>query len=602
MSADPIIYCLERLTDYRQFERLASDVMATTDYPGIEPIGGSGDGGRDALHKCQDNGTTTIFTYSVRNDWQTKIRSDCRRIEDLGHTVDRIVFVSAQIIGASQRDKVRADLTNTYGWELEYFDLERLRVLLTGPLQHLVSKHSSIFVPPWFERRGGEIVTNRQLDLVLVDHVPSDHAFASWLFRRFSAAGYSVWCNGLAPLSGENADASVRTLIRLRAVAYLPVLSSKSLSDIEFAGRIAVAADRVRTTVPCWLSDLNDRNFHSKLAALTPARFDKSWKSGLESLARQIENVGVVKSIEKDVGRAIALRAYQAEPLLRDRPEQVLSNSFAATVPEAIRVYDRPRHRTPLDPELSQQWAYIERGGKLFSFSNPPNRLPALDKEPAQFAWRYFELYDNMDSVNLAKELVKKSLMVASYRAGFRWCDARKTLFLQEPERKRHPYQDTDERLTSISFTGERTWRSGSVTSKFRYQLGPVFRITFDENLAVWVTVRFYVRLTDDRGEVLSRSMIPSRRKRVTKGWWNRQWLQRTLGVMQLLAGEANIHGQIVIGKGNQEIRVDVAPLIWECPISIDVEALDRVGDFQAELASARQIIDNSELGAAEDG
>ena len=50
MSADPIIYCLERLTDYRQFERLCSDVMAGSGYPNIEPIGGTGDRGRDAIH------------------------------------------------------------------------------------------------------------------------------------------------------------------------------------------------------------------------------------------------------------------------------------------------------------------------------------------------------------------------------------------------------------------------------------------------------------------------------------------------------------------------------------------------------------------------
>ena len=601
MSADPITYCLERLTDYRQFERLASDVMASTDYPAIEPIGGTGDGGRDALHICEDDGTTTIFAYSVRSDWQTKIRTDCRRIAELGHTADRIVFVSAQMIGASQKDKLRTELMNEYSWEIEYFDIERLRVLLTGPLQHLVSKHPSIFVPPWFERRGGEIVTNRQPDLVLVDHVPSDHAFASWLFRRFSAAGYSVWCHGLAPLPGENADASVRTLIRLRAVAYLPVLSSRSLSDRELNGRIAIATDRVQTTIPCWVNDLDDENFHSTIAAITPARFDRSWQTGLESLARQIENAGVLKSIERDVGRSIALRAYQAEPLLRDEPEQILSNSFAAEVPEAILVYNRPRHSTRVDPELSRQWAYVERGEKLFSFTSAPDGLPLSNKDPEQFAWRYFDTYHGMDSINLAKELVRKSLILASFRAGFRWCNTRRTLYFHENERKQHPYQDTDRRLTSVSFTGERTWKRADVTSKFRYQLGPIFRITFDERLAVWATVRFYVRLTDEQGKVLSASMIPSRRKRVTKNWWNRQWLQRTLGVMQLIAGEANIDGQIVIGTGSQEIRVNVSPLIWECPISIDVEALDRIGDFQTELASVRQIADDSEPGAEDD-
>lgn len=49
MSADRIIYCLERLSDYRDFERLSSALLAGAGYPGIDPLGGTGDGGRDAI-------------------------------------------------------------------------------------------------------------------------------------------------------------------------------------------------------------------------------------------------------------------------------------------------------------------------------------------------------------------------------------------------------------------------------------------------------------------------------------------------------------------------------------------------------------------------
>ena len=70
MSADPIVYCLERLTDYAKFERLATDLMAGTHFAGIEPLGGSGDGGRDALHVHREAGTVRVFAYSVRHDWE----------------------------------------------------------------------------------------------------------------------------------------------------------------------------------------------------------------------------------------------------------------------------------------------------------------------------------------------------------------------------------------------------------------------------------------------------------------------------------------------------------------------------------------------------
>jgi hypothetical protein len=72
MAADPIVYCLEHLTDYSQFERLCHELMALEGYPSIEPLGGCKDKGRDAIHVAQSNGKTTIFCYSVREDWRKK--------------------------------------------------------------------------------------------------------------------------------------------------------------------------------------------------------------------------------------------------------------------------------------------------------------------------------------------------------------------------------------------------------------------------------------------------------------------------------------------------------------------------------------------------
>jgi hypothetical protein len=33
MSVDPIVYCLERVSDYRDFERLCTALLAGGDYP-----------------------------------------------------------------------------------------------------------------------------------------------------------------------------------------------------------------------------------------------------------------------------------------------------------------------------------------------------------------------------------------------------------------------------------------------------------------------------------------------------------------------------------------------------------------------------------------
>ena len=604
MSAAPIVYCLERLTGYAQFERLATDLMAGMEFPGIEPLGGTGDGGRDALHVDRTDGTVRVFAYSVREDWETKLREDCRRIAEGNHQADEVVFVSTRGMSVQRRERLRGELGSAYGWGVEFYGIERMRTLLVGPLKALVGRHPSIFVPPWFERRGGEVISLGERDLVIIDHLARDHAFAGWLFSRLSASGYSLWCRGLAPLVGEDPHASISALVTQRAARYVPVLSAGSVDDPDLRGRMAVAAAEEGRVVPCWLDDLTGSEFDSQTARLAPARFDSGWARGLETVMRQLESGGVPRPLERGTGRRIALGAYQAEPLVRQEPERVYANVFEVRVPLSVHVHRVNARGKDLEATFGRRWAHVQRGDFVFSFAEAPADVPVTKMRT--YAWPSYAERFGARSVDLVKMLVKRSLFVACYDAGFEWCEDRFTFYLDERGRVRHAYQDVDGRYTHVSLTGERTFGSGDRKSKFRFQLGPVFRVAVDEANSVSVRVSFYVRVTDEIGTPLDVKMIPSRRKRVTKSWWNRQWLQRTLGVMQLIAGDTGIGGQITVGEGTGAVSVDVEPLSWECPVSIDVEALDRVGDFQEELAFARERGDEEEeeaaLGEGSDG
>lgn len=91
MAADPIIYCLEHLTDYDQFERLCHDLMASEGWANIEPLGGMKDKGRDAVHVSRlDPDDVTIFAYSVREDWWKKLAEDAEKIQKHGHRCCRL--------------------------------------------------------------------------------------------------------------------------------------------------------------------------------------------------------------------------------------------------------------------------------------------------------------------------------------------------------------------------------------------------------------------------------------------------------------------------------------------------------------------------------
>ncbi len=98
MSADAIIYCLEQATDYRDFERLCSALLEGMGYLGIDPLGGTGDEGRDAIIRDDATGRKIAFAYTVRADWRAKLAHDCHRVQEAGHAPDVFVFVCTETL------------------------------------------------------------------------------------------------------------------------------------------------------------------------------------------------------------------------------------------------------------------------------------------------------------------------------------------------------------------------------------------------------------------------------------------------------------------------------------------------------------------------
>jgi hypothetical protein len=118
---------------------LCCDILSCDGYESIEPIGGTSDGGRDALFTAQDSGNSvTVFAYSLRKDWKTKLRKDCERIQEVGHSCARMVFAFIKQPTPNERDTAVEEVKNSFGWELELYGLERLRVQLSGRSNHLV--------------------------------------------------------------------------------------------------------------------------------------------------------------------------------------------------------------------------------------------------------------------------------------------------------------------------------------------------------------------------------------------------------------------------------------------------------------------------------
>lgn len=143
MASNFTIYCLENITDYLAFERLCHDLMVLEGYSAIEPLGGFSDKGRDAIHVTQSK-ETTIFAYSVREDWKVKLKEDATKIYKHGHTCDQLVFITTALFTSGERDKAVKYIHDNFGWRLVLFGAERIRILLDINYQ-VKANHPQIF-------------------------------------------------------------------------------------------------------------------------------------------------------------------------------------------------------------------------------------------------------------------------------------------------------------------------------------------------------------------------------------------------------------------------------------------------------------------------
>lgn len=590
MSADRLTYCLERVSDYRDFERLCSALLAGTEYPGIVPIGGTGDGGRDAIIRTDAAGHCIVFAYTVRADWRVKIKKDCCRVRDEGHNPDVFVFVCTESLNAADQDWAHDLVRAQFGWQLDLYDIERLRVQLVGPQRHLVAQHPSIFTPPFFPQSGGQSLDESK-DTILIDHVDADHALATWLSRRLTLQGYRTWCRGTAPLAGENADESIRKLVDLRGRQYLPVLSDTSLSDLLFVERCALAAGKDDFVVPCSCLTEQDSRLPSRLKTVMPASFGGSWNEGLTQVLARLSALGLKPELEPEQGRQIALRDYLPTRVTVAKPEPIFANLFPLRLPAAMLVYDLFRVLNEAEvPDLRKRWAFVElTSHRLVAFTHPPQgAIPATKPvRTPEFAWADTPQKDGKDTQNVAKELVRRTLDVICVQKGLSYCSNRRVFYF--PERAdgewSQPFKHVDGRQTRAQLTGMRTKGWGDRASQFLYQLAPKFHAQRDVDGTWNVVLNIYVRCTDLDGKLYERKEMGRRRKAVTKTWWNKDWLARMLAVVQALQTE---EGRVQLGEGNRAMVMDASPLRWECPVGLDVQALSGMADLGEEIAGFR--------------
>lgn len=589
MAADPIIYCLEQLTDYRQFERFSNDLMRLEGYCDLEPLGGTADKGRDAINVCKHApDDVTIFAYSVREDWRAKLKQDVKKVIEHGHQFKTIVFLCTAHVSATERDDVIEQMKTEHGADIKLFALERIRSLVATTHSSLIGKHPAIFTPDFFPHAGGVTLCDTP-DYVIIDFDDSDAALANWLGERLILAGYQVWWKTRAPIAGSSLSNCIESLISNRGHRVLQLLSESALNDPELTARRTLAAiTRGGIIIPIQARPFDDTKLDKKTREIELVRFDDSWAEGLRMLLVVLEAAGTPRFTD---GRsALSSVNFRASDVVSDEAEIVTSNRFRVTqLPKSVRRFDA---KIELDRDthnsLVHSWpSRFVSATRFLSFDEPPENI----KKEYGIVEKGAVLADPSESIEkismrqILPDLLKKTLHAHAIARGLKWCPTTRLIYFPAKllKSERLPVVKMDGSKTVVHTNGQKKfWRPG-VAMPYRYQLAPAFFVQTGPDGAFTIVCRMRVRLTDLSDEVLPPRTRNSRRKHLCKSWWNTHWLHRILGTMQYLSDD----GSIKIGPlSNQQLIISATPDHWSVAPSINEAALKDADDLRELIAS----------------
>lgn len=593
MAANLTIYCLEEVTDYFEFERLCSDLMSLEGYSSIEPLGGSSDKGRDAIHINKSN-KISIFAYSVREDWRAKLAEDTEKVHKHQHACDEFVFITTAKVTAPQRDEAVDCIQNEFGWQLKLYDVERLRILLDVDHPQIKKLHPSIF-PPDFLAVQDRIRVSTNQDYLLINSVDENGVFADWLTRKLTAEGYLVWYEPLQLLGGETYPDDIDDTIKNRTFRFISLYSRASLKNPEVMRQRSLALNignerKQDFLIPLDVDGVDQTQLDHVTRNLKFIPFRYNWAEGLKQLLKKLKSIGCPRSLPN--GKRVAAAAFLGNDVQSEKKEILFSNCLQIRqIPEII-------HRFTIEgeipsekfDELKSQWSYRKIGSNTFlSFHKPPDSIAEgyHVSEEGGAIWSSTRKIDGVWSFNLTSELIRKSLIVKCYQKGLRYCSETKQLYfppdLVNKDRLYFIRPDSDLK-THVLANGKRTHPSGG---EYLYSLAPDFYVRRDLFGDFTVLIRIRVRLSDTTGKAFStKSKVDSRRKNLCKNWWNKEWFNRTLAVGQFLADE----GKITIGEPQDaQIIIDANPLYMNAPIGINEEVLDQLSYERSESLRASE-------------
>jgi TIR domain len=457
--------------------------------------------------------------------------------------------------------------------------------------------------------------TGPRTTVFLTHAAPEDNEFALWLASKLAMAGYRVWIDRRRLHGGDDSWDEIDRVLRTEAIKQVVVFTrnvgkpgvKKELAIGEIMKR---RLPDPRFIIPIRNDDISMSDAPPELLRENILDAHPNWHDCLKDLFETLEDAAVPKAVSPDANilKSIVDAREDGRRFVVARAEQALTNWFPITPPEAVRYF----RFEGLQDQMKSWLAGCPVPHVSFG------RLAGTFADPAGFAFAGpFDLNsptaydvpfgDFIGGKNLGPYVEKSSAsndVVNLLRQHFDQLAMARGLRAVEFASKEIGWFFPDHLLPSnkIAFTAQNGHRvRRAMSGKFK---GLRWHVCLLARARLWPVLVYRVHmnvvLSEDGITPLPGDKTHSRRRRLTKSWWNDVWRDRLLAAMHHLAAGTS---SIVMEAGNEQISIATWPTATELPVSYDATdpALPSEEDDEGNIVTSAALDDQGDEGPEDD-
>jgi hypothetical protein len=428
-------------------------------------------------------------------------------------------------------------------------------------------------------------------DHLFVSYAQEDRALAEWLTRKLTADGYRVWCDRFSLLAGESYPIEIDKAIKEQTFRVLAILSQASIHKPNPTKERTLALNLGQQRKEKFLIPLNVNLNATQLDWMTSDLNYVSfsdWAAGYAVLLENLQKIDAPRPLGNQ-GANAAIETFAIHSPIRQQPETLYTNCIPFTrVPQILRGFSTNRSVSFEEFKASGAFrkAYRINSRTYVTFENSLTGIArdVFSTSAGQWLWNENPDIFGVPAVNIVSSLLTKSFFAACARKSLQETPDRKSFFFPSGLLK-------DNKIQFASYDGK-TWLLVVGQRIFRKLQGQPeicihhlsFRARVRRNLFAdfVLQLRVGLYLTDLSGAPFKIRTSNSRRKKITKNWWNDKWLNRHFAICHFLDDGGNV---IVMGDTEQsKILISTNLIQSQADVSIDEENLRTETDSFGEI------------------